>query len=154
MLRILFLSLLFTAGLYTDVSAAVVVAPPVASEINVPSRADLEDKLGRKLTFGERLAVKVLSRQQKKQARKERPRSDGYGNGWAIAGFVLGILSLVGLSVLAGIPAIVFSAIGLRKANREGRPHRGLAIAGLVCGIVSVVLLVLLVVLLAAIFAV
>ncbi len=151
MTRILLLSLLFTAGLFSEVSAAVAVPPAaVKTEISIPSRADLEAKLGRKLTFRERLAVKVLARKQKKKARKARSGGDGYGNGWAIAGFVCGILGLIGLSVLAGIPAIVLSAIGLRKANREGRPHRGLAIAGLICGIISVVLLLLLLAVFAA----
>ena len=147
MLRILLLSLVFTAGMFTDVSAAVVAPPPVKTEAKAPTRAELEEKLGRKLTFRERLAFKVLARKQKKQARKARAAAgDGEpGNGWAIAGFVLGVLSLVGLSIIAGIPAIVLSAIGLNKAKREGRPHKGLAIAGLVCGLLSVVILLLVV---------
>lgn len=154
MSRILVLTLLFTLSITSAVSAAVVAPPAVSAEAAIPSRADLEAQLGRKLTFSERVAVKVLARKQKKQAKKANRPGDGYGNGMAIAGFVLGVLSLLGLSIIAGIPAIIFSAIGLRKANREGRPHRGLAIAGLVCGIISVALLLLLVLILAAAFAI
>ena len=138
------LVLLVTGSVFSNVSAAVAV-PPVATEVKTPTRADLEAKLGRKLTFRERIAVKVLNRQQKKRARKAGRPEKGYGNGMAIAGFVCGVLSLLGLGIFLGIPAIIFSAIGLKRANREGRPHRGLAIAGLVCGIVSVVLFLLLV---------
>ncbi len=152
--RLLLFVLLFITGLTSDVSAAVAAPPPPANtEVAVPTRADLEEKLGRKLTFRERLAVKILAKKQKKQARKTRQRGDGYSNGWAIAGFVLGILSLLGLSIIAGIPAIIFSAIGLRKAKWEGLPNRGLAMAGLICGIISVALLVLLVALAAVFFA-
>ena len=145
MTRILLLAFLFSVGIFSDVSAAVAPPPPVVTEAVVPTRADLENQLGRKLTFRERIAVKVLARQQKKQARKAGVPERGYGNGWAIAGFVCGVLSLLGLGIFLGIPAIVFSAIGLKKANREGRPHRGLAIAGLVCGIISVALTLLLI---------
>lgn len=146
MTRILILTLLFVSGFTTSAEAAV-ATPPVAVQETIITRADMEAKLGRKLNFRERIAVKIMAGKQKKQARKARRGGDGYGNGFAIAGFVFGILSLLGLSIIAGIPAIVFSAIGLGKANREGRPHRGLAIAGLVCGILSFVLLFLLIVL-------
>lgn len=70
MLRILLFSLLFTVGLPSGLSAAVMAAPPVTTEITVPTRAGLEDRLGRKLTFRERLAVKVLARQQKRRHAK------------------------------------------------------------------------------------
>lgn len=71
------------------------------------------------------------------------------GNGLAIAGFVVSIIALV-LSFLSLfdlvfiVPAIVFSAVGLRRANSQGRPHRGLAIAGLTISLVALVLMIVL----------
>jgi hypothetical protein len=151
MTRFLIVTLLFVSAFTTSASAAV-AAPPAAVQETTLTRADLEAELGRKLTFRERLAVKAIARQQKKQARKASRGGRGYGNGMAIAGFVCGILSLLGFGIFLGIPAIIFSAIGLGKANREGRPHRGLAIAGLVCGIISVAATVLLIALFAVAF--
>jgi hypothetical protein len=70
------------------------------------------------------------------------------GNGMSVAGFVLGLLgALLGL-FLIGFPlavlGVVFSIIGLRRANADPlRGGKGLAIAGLVLGIVGVLLTVL-----------
>ena len=71
------------------------------------------------------------------------------GNGLAIAGFVISIVALIlcfisVFDLIFIVPAIVFSAIGLSKANKQGRPHRGLAIAGLSISLVALVLMVLL----------
>ncbi|HUY09185.1 MAG TPA: DUF4190 domain-containing protein [Candidatus Dormibacteraeota bacterium] len=66
------------------------------------------------------------------------------GNGLAVAGFVLGITSVIfcwwGIFALVQvILAITFSAIG-RGHAKQGAPHRGLATAGLVLGIIGAVL--------------
>ncbi len=68
-------------------------------------------------------------------------------NGMAITGFVLSIISLilcwlVLIDLIFIIPAIVFSAIGLRKANQESRPHGGLAIAGLVISGIALIIMI------------
>ncbi len=64
-------------------------------------------------------------------------------NSMAVAGFVLGILSLFSwiccLGTLTSILAIVFSAVGLSKIKQTGEQGRGLAIAGLVLGILGMV---------------
>lgn len=74
------------------------------------------------------------------------------GNGMAVAGFVTGLLALIFavtilLFVLAyplGIPGLIFSAIGLRRANADPtRGGKGLAIAGLVLSIIALILAVL-----------
>lgn len=71
------------------------------------------------------------------------------GNGLAVAGFVLSILALILcwlslIDLIFVIPAIVFSAIGLGRANKQGRPHRGLAIAGLSISLVAAVIMIVL----------
>lgn len=66
------------------------------------------------------------------------------GNGLAVAGFVLGVTSVVfcwwGVFALVQvILAITFSAIG-RGHARQGASHRGLATAGLVLGLIGAAL--------------
>lgn len=60
-------------------------------------------------------------------------------NGKSIAGFVLGILSIVVpyIGLLFGIIAIILSALSLKEIRMRYEQGRGLAIAGLVCGIVG-----------------
>jgi hypothetical protein len=56
-------------------------------------------------------------------------------NGLAVASLVLGILSVTGLSILTGIPAIVTGAMGLKRP--EGK---GMSIAGIIMGAISVII--------------
>lgn len=56
-------------------------------------------------------------------------------NGLAVASLVLGILSLTGASILAGIPAIITGAMALKSPV-----SKGMSIAGIVMGVISVVL--------------
>jgi hypothetical protein len=60
-------------------------------------------------------------------------------SGKAVAGMVLGLLSMVGCTFFTGVPAIVFGALGLRDVGRgQGRVRgKGLAITGLVTGAVG-----------------
>jgi hypothetical protein len=62
-------------------------------------------------------------------------------NGMAIAALVCGIVGVFLLEVILGPLAIIFGAIGLRRANAGG-PNRGMAAAGLALGILDVVLFV------------
>src|SRR5215469_9870554 len=52
-------------------------------------------------------------------------------DGMAIAGFVLGLLGIVGISAILGI---VFGSVALGRIRRTGQSGRGLAIAGIVLG--------------------
>ncbi len=62
--------------------------------------------------------------------------ADSKGNGNATTGMVLGIVGLI-FAITAPI-AIIFSALGLRDANRRpGTPGKGQAIAGLVMGVLG-----------------
>jgi hypothetical protein len=81
------------------------------------------------------------------------------GNGMATAGFVCGLLGAIfgaipfvfWIAFPLAVLGIVFSVIGLRRANREPeRGGRGLSIAGLVLGIIGLILAILWVVFIAA----
>lgn len=62
-------------------------------------------------------------------------------NGMATAGFVLSFFTLIpffGFAIF--IMSAVFCGIGWRRANREGRSGKGLAIAGLVINFLTLLL--------------
>lgn len=63
-------------------------------------------------------------------------------NGKSIAGFVLGVLSIIVpyIGFLLGIVAVILSALSLKEIRIRYEQGRGLAIAGLVCGIVGTLL--------------
>jgi hypothetical protein len=66
-------------------------------------------------------------------------------NGLGIAGFVLALVGLIPcfwfwITQLPGYLAVIFSAIGLKKANAGTHSQRGLAIAGLVIGVIVVLI--------------
>ena len=67
----------------------------------------------------------------------------GQSNGMAIAALVLGILTFVCLGPIAGILAIIFGFLGMKKANETGT-GKGMSIAGIVLGAVGTVLSVIL----------
>lgn len=80
------------------------------------------------------------------------PRSSGeggaYRNGMGTAALVVGVVALV-LAVLLiffpiafvlGILAVIFGAVGMRRATRGEANNRGHAIAGLTCGALAIVL--------------
>lgn len=66
------------------------------------------------------------------------------GNGLAIAGLILGIVSVFFfcisfISLLCGICGLIFSILGMRRAKITGT-GRGMAIAGLVLGVAGLLL--------------
>jgi hypothetical protein len=70
------------------------------------------------------------------------------GNGIAVAGGVLGIVAVVlsvipfidFLSVVLGVLAIIFGAIGNGRAATLAGSGRGMAITGIVCGSVALLI--------------
>jgi type II secretory pathway pseudopilin PulG len=61
--------------------------------------------------------------------------------GLATTSLILGILSLLGLSCLAGIPAIICGHMALARQKQAGYPGSGVAIGGLVTGYAGTVLI-------------
>jgi len=121
-------------------------------------RVQLESQLGIKLKFKERIALSILKAKVKKSEKKAQNANaeDYYAvtDGFAIAGFVLGILSLLVFGILFGILAIIFSAISLGRIRKFDGLYKGrsLATAGLVMGIIAVALSILVLVLVLAFF--
>ncbi len=111
-------------------------------QVMIPlNRAQLEDQLGRKLNFKERIGLSLLKTGIKNQnhTRVKDTAASGGMNGFAIAGFVLGITSLLVAGIALGTVAIVFSAIAMGQIKKKGEKGRGLAIAGLILGIIGVI---------------
>jgi hypothetical protein len=73
----------------------------------------------------------------------------GQSNGMAVAALVLGILTFVCLGPLAGILAIIFGFLGMKKANETGT-GKGMSIAGIVLGAVGTVATIVLIIVLVA----
>ena len=117
----------------------------VQPTIDLSDRKQVEQQLGRKLNFKERIALSLFKSNLKKNEKKahktgaaaEGSRTDGF----AIAGFVLGVVSLFFAGILLGILAIVFSAVAMNRIDKsEGALNgKGFAIAGFILGIVGVV---------------
>ncbi len=113
------------------------------SDLN--DRQQLELQLGRKLKLNERIAFTFFKSDIKKNAKKAQQvntsEEGSVVDGFAIAGFVLGLVSLFIAGIPLGILAIVFSAISLGRIQKSkgSLKGKGFAIAGLVLGIVGVV---------------
>ena len=61
-------------------------------------------------------------------------------NGMAVAGFVVGLVSLLLIPIITGPVATVLSAIGLSQINKDPKQGgKGMAIAGLVLGIIGII---------------
>ena len=159
-------SILLVFALTCSYVASAFVAEPVPQTLTATvfqqiDKTQLSHQLGRSLTLKERLVVNTFNKRQLSSLRKANKRAlkglppkvaNSDRNGMAIAGFVCGLVGLLLFPIVLPQLAIIFSAIGLRKSNREGAPHRGLAIAGLITGILGSWLFVLvLIVLIAAI---
>ncbi|MFJ4922675.1 DUF4190 domain-containing protein [Streptomyces sp. NPDC088725] len=72
------------------------------------------------------------------------PAPQGQSNGLGVTAMVLGILSVVlfwfvGLGIVLGILALIFGAVGLRKARRGEASNSGVALAGVILGPIGVV---------------
>jgi hypothetical protein len=73
----------------------------------------------------------------------------------AIVSMILGILSLAGLGILAGIPAIILGSIARKNIRASGGriSGKGMATAGVVLGWISCGLMVVVVVIMVLVFA-
>ena len=106
-------------------------------------RSQIEAQLGRELKFKERIGLSLLKSTIGKNAHQAKSEhtttGQGETDGFAIAGFVIGLVSLFIAGIPLGIVAIVFSIIATGRIKKNGTKGRGFAIAGLVLGLVGVV---------------
>jgi hypothetical protein len=106
-------------------------------------RKDVEHRLGRNMKWRERLAFGIAKRKVARQLRSTRQDGSPPTNGMAIAGFAIGMLTILTAGILGFITGplgLIFSLIGLNRANRRGYDLRGLAIAGIVIGALTILL--------------
>lgn len=148
MIKELILCLILISGFSNQVSAAFTAASPSPSiSLTVNTKVgDLENNLGRMLTKQEKVAIRMIQKAKLKQLRKSNrlakqgkmTADESLGNGFAIAGFVCGVVGLLVAGFILGTCGIVFGLIGMNKSKKEGRPLKGLALAGFICGIIGV----------------
>jgi Domain of unknown function (DUF4190)/GYF domain 2 len=79
------------------------------------------------------------------------PHYQDPASGLATTSLVLGITSLIGLTCLTGIPAVICGHMAIGRQNRAGGKASGVAIAGLITGYASFALLLFMIPLIAAI---
>lgn len=103
----------------------------------VVSNAESTTATAQKLTFKQKMAMKLF----KSKAKKANKENDKVMNGFAVAGFVCAVVGVFVAGFLLGTLGVVFSAIAMNKIkkNPEKFKGKGMAIAGLVIGIVAVV---------------
>ena len=132
---------------------------PTRAAAPAPALRIAVDTIAPPLTRAEERELRRLEREDAlaRRRRGEAPAARAYAyddspNPFAIAALptaALGVITFVIatnlwnpgpfvlLSVLAFVTAVVFGAIGLRRARRRGLRHKGLAIAGLTLGIIG-----------------
>ncbi|MEM8525193.1 MAG: DUF4190 domain-containing protein [Bacteroidota bacterium] len=103
----------------------------------------LEQRLNRKLTFKEKVALPFVKRKLKKYPKLSTAEATEYAklNGLALASFIVGLVSLLFAGIILGICAIVFGGIALNKIEKfpDEFRGRGFAAAGMILGGVGVI---------------
>lgn len=141
LLSLLFLFQLPVFGGQSPAAPINVEDHPVMQAPVTLNRAEIESQLGRKLTFKELIGVSLLkSRIAKEQKHHSVPGAAAGKTNWlAIAGFVIGLVSLFIAGIPLGIVAVVFSSIAMGQIKKNGEKGSGFAVAGLILGIVGIV---------------
>lgn len=119
--------------------------PPAAQEVKSESpqldRALVEQQLGRKLKFKERVALSIIRGKAKRQKRRAAKIAAGEKpvDGYAVASLVCGILAF--FTVITGVAAIVLGIIALGRFKRDPqfRTGKGMAIAGIITGTLVII---------------
>lgn len=106
-------------------------------------KASLENQIGRKLTFREKIALKSVKKRLKKGEfeNTQAAYNESRVHGLAVASMVCGIIGLFIFGIILGTLATIFGAISISKIKKSGGFLRGkgMAIAGLIMGIVGLV---------------
>ena len=138
--------LLFFLGFFATTNLHAVNKAPLRAKVHRTTshntsldRKTIEQKIQRKLTFRERIALRIFQKKQKSQK--------GTTDIMSIIGLSASLLSVVGLFVspiiwiVFSIAGIIFGAIGMARTKKNPElKGRGMAIAGLILGIISLIL--------------
>lgn len=111
-------------------------------QISTFSKTQIEQRLGRKLTLKEKIGIVIVKKQIKKY--KKNGTSDFVPmDGFAIAGFILSVVSFFILGIPLGILGVILSGVGYGRVNRSGGKlkGRGLAMAGIILGLLGLLIL-------------
>jgi len=136
-MKILF-TLLLLAATFVPAHAAFAVANPSTTITPAQQfeRQHVEQQLGRKLKFKERIALSIIRGKAKRQSRRAAKIAAGGSpvDGYAIASLVCGILGII--TFFTAVPALVLGIISLGRFKRDPqyRTGKGMAIAGVVLG--------------------
>lgn len=127
----------FFLALLPPLEAAFTVANPnSAPAAQTLDRSQVEQQLGRKLKFKERIALSIVRGKAKRQARRETKMAAGGSpvDGYAVASLICGILGL--FTFFTAIPALVLGIVSLGRFKRDPqfRTGKGMAIAGVALG--------------------
>jgi hypothetical protein len=129
------LLILLTLLLAPEASYAA-LAPAAEAPVQHLDRAQVEQQLGRKLKFKERVALSVVRGKAKRQARRAAKAAAGVSpvDGYAVASLICGILGF--FTFFTAIPALVLGIISLGRFNRDPqyRSGKGMAVAGVILG--------------------
>ncbi len=140
---------------FTATNAEAVVAPKnapqaVTSVFDLPAedilnldKKQLAKKIGRSLTWKEKMALKWAKKKMKKQKRQNSDKALHHSSvdGMAVAGFVLSLVGLFFWGVIFGVMGLIFSAVALSRMRKDSSiGGKGLAIAGLVMGILGILI--------------
>ncbi|SER00505.1 DUF4190 domain-containing protein [Neolewinella agarilytica] len=112
------------------------LTPAAEAPVRHLDRAHVEQQLGRKLKFKERIGLSIIRGKAKRQARRAAKTAAGGSpvDGYAVASLVCGILGF--FTFFTAIPALVLGIIALGRFNRDPqyRSGKGMAIAGVILG--------------------
>lgn len=134
-------------------------APTPESSISIDLLADnnraIAEKLGRKLSLKERIALSFVRGKLKKTARKGTAYDPDRRDGMPVVSLVLGILSILGLGIFLIFPvlAIVFGAASLRRNRYVDQSRYNMAIWGIILGSISLLFIFIVLLAILAVFA-
>ncbi|MDB4728340.1 DUF4190 domain-containing protein [Saprospiraceae bacterium] len=108
-------------------------------------KENFQGKTGRKLTFKEKIALKILKKKLKKNSKHKGNRvlNEPKTDGMAIASFICSLASVIPfIGILGPFLGIIFGIIALGRINKAPQfiKGKGFAIAGIVIGGVTILL--------------
>ena len=139
-----FFSLLVVFYLFLNNSFATlaITTTPTATPIKIEKidKKGVEQMLGRKLSFKEKLVLPLIIKKIKKGKTAPQAAEEAQTDGMAIASFACATAGFFVFSIIGSILAIIFGIIALNRIKKDPtKKGQGLAMAGLILGILGIV---------------